>query len=974
MGSSNHTSLTTDLVNLPVDTSTIKETMYIIDGSGFIFSSYYGVKSPMHSPDGAPVHAVYGFMRSMINLIRTKQPHYLTVAFDRPGPSFRKDIYPKYKANRSAPPPDLPLQYELCIEGTRMLNILPLSEENMEADDVIGTIVTQWITHTQGDCVIVSKDKDMTQLVNDRVTLWDGKESEMGRDQVITKMGVSPEQVIDLLGLAGDTSDNIPGIPGIGIKTAAKLLQEYITLDDLLKNAHQIKGKRGDNLVNFADQALLSRTLARIKCDITMSITMHDLYYAGPNMVQMTQWLEHYKFYSLIKNIQKRPLLKKARISSISLDNHTGSTDQVSTDHSLTAAVIADQSTHDHINPSSYENQTTIETKGIKTQIAVVNRDQYRCILSISELKDVCTSIRQAGIMSIDFETTSLQVHQADILGIALAWEAGNAVYIPLQHYYLGVPPQLEACHVWLHLQPLLEDLTIIKVGQNIKYEKKLLKLRGIKYQGWQGDAMLMAYLLDASRMTFGLDALSKDLLSHQALTFKEVAGKSGPDDRFSQVTLDRATAYAAEDADLALRLYLLLKPQLEANADLWTLYTDIELPLNDVLVDMELQGIMLDAQSLKKQSLEVTEELNQLSKEIHQHAGHSFNIDSPKQLSQVLFNELNLKKGKKTATGYSTKQEVLEALSESHPIINILLRYRHLAKLKSTYLDALPKLINTQTHRVHSSFKQSGTVTGRLSSSDPNLQNIPMRTTEGKKIRQAFITQEGWSLISADYSQVELRLLAHFAQAHSMIEGFQKDLDIHTATAAEMYHCSIDEVSADQRRSAKAINFGLMYGMGAYRLAETLKISRKEAKDMITKYFTKYSEVQSYFQVAVEDARVQEYASTLYGRKRPLPEINQSKGIRRQHAERLAVNTPIQGTAADILKVAMVRLHETLRIQQMQARLLLTVHDELVLECPNHEVEHVCDLLKSAMEGACSLSLPLKVEMGVGHSWADIH
>jgi DNA polymerase I len=964
MGSSNHTSLTTDLVNLPVNTSTIKETMYIIDGSGFIFGSYYGVKSPMYSPEGIPVHAVYGFMRSMINLIRTKQPHYITIAFDRPGPSFRKDIYPKYKANRSAPPPDLPPQYELCIEGTRMLNILPLSEENMEADDVIGTIVTQWLTHTQGDCVIVSKDKDMTQLVNDRVTLWDGKESEMGRDQVITKMGVSPEQVIDLLGLAGDTSDNIPGIPGIGIKTAAKLLQEYSTLDDLLKNAHQIKGKRGDNLVNFADQAILSRTLARIKCDIDMSITMHDLYYTGPNMLQMTQWMEHYNFHSLIKNIQKRPLLKETRVHSISLDTHTDSTDQSSTHNST--AVDAKHSSH--------KNQTTIETSRIKAQVAIVNRDQYRCILSINELKDVCTSIRQAGIMSIDFETTSLQVHQADILGIALAWQAGDAVYIPLQHYYLGVPTQLEARYVWLHLQPLLEDLTIIKVGQNIKYEKKLLKLQGIKYQGWQGDAMLMAYLLDASRMTFGLDALSKDLLSHQALTFKEVAGKSGPDDRFSQVTLERATAYAAEDADLALRLYLLLKPQLQSNADLWKLYTEIELPLNDVLVDMELQGIMLDAQILKKQSLEVTEELNQLSKKIHQHAGHSFNIDSPKQLSQVLFNKLSLKKGKKTATGYSTKQEVLEALSESHPIINLLLRYRHLAKLKSTYLDALPRLISTQTHRVHSSFKQSGTVTGRLSSSNPNLQNIPMRTTEGKKIRQAFITQEGWSLISADYSQVELRLLAHFAQAQSMIEGFQKDLDIHAATAAEMYHCSIDEISVDQRRSAKAINFGLMYGMGAHRLAENLKISRKEAKGMITRYFTKYSEVQSYFQIAVEEARVQEYASTLYGRKRPLPEINQSKGIRRQHAERLAVNTPIQGTAADILKVAMVRLHEALRVQQMQARLLLTVHDELVLECPDDEVKQVCDLLKNAMEGACSLSLPLKVEMGVGRSWAEIH
>ena len=915
----------------------------------------------MTAPNGDPVHAVYGFLRLLFKLIRDRKPTHLAIAFDQKGPSFRNEIYPKYKANRPPPPEDLPAQYALCIEATEALNIPALYAPLMEADDVIGTLVTQWCAQEKGACVIVSADKDMSQLVNDQVTLWDGKDREMGRAQVIERMGVAPELIIDLLGLAGDASDNIPGVPGIGPKTATKLLNEFGSLETLLERASEVKGKRGLSLVEFADQARLSAILATIKRDAPLDLDFSHLLYDGPNMTATIELLTRLNFKSILVDLRVR---YEANLEMSPPGEEVKVAD----------ALTSKGPPHD-LGPDPHRSsESKTEWMTPLPHPAIIDRTQYLCVLTLGALEEVVVEIKKARLMSLDLETTSLHPHSADILGIALAWAPNQAVYIPLDHHYLGAPEQLDATLVWRTLAPLLEDESLPKVGQNIKYEQKVLMRAGVIVKGWRGDPMLMAHLLDASRSHFGLDALTLDLLGHKNLTFKEVAGAKGADDRFSAVMVDRATEYAGEDADVTLRLYQLLAPQLSAEPRLNEIYMEIELPLTETLAEMEVHGIKLDETRLNSQNHETLKKLQVLQAEIHQLAGREFNVDSPVQLSKVLFEDLGLKGGKKTKTGYSTKHEVLEKLSDAHPIIKLLLEYRHLAKLRNTYLKALPQLIHPSTQRVHTSFKQTGTVTGRLSSSDPNLQNIPLRTPEGRAVREAFVTREGWRLISADYSQVELRLLAHFARAEQMIKGFKEGIDIHSRTAADVFGCAIDELTSDQRRSAKAINFGLMYGMGAFRLAQTLKVSRKEAQQMIDQYFTRYGEVRAYFQEAVEEARIHSETYTLMGRRRPLPEINVGRGSERQHAERLAVNTPIQGTAADILKLAMVKLHRLLKAENLQARILLTVHDELVLEAPLDEVEHVVALTKEAMEGAYTLSLPLKVEVGVGSNWAEIH
>ena len=562
-------------------------------------------------------------------------------------------------------------------------------------------------------------------------------------------------------------------------------------------------------------------------------------------------------------------------------------------------------------------------------------------------------------------------------MGVALAWGENQAAYVPLDHFYLGVPKQLSSSQVWSKLAPLLSDPKFPKVAQNHKYDHTVLMQHKIECVGWHGDPMLIAYLLDPGRISFGLDTLSDDLLGHKNLSFKEIAGKTGDEDRFQLVEVERATEYAAEDADMTLRLYHLLWPQLEAEAHLLRIYEDVELPLSQVLANMELTGVQLDTQQLGEQSEKTLKRLLVLQDEVYELAGERFNLDSPKQLSSILFEKLGLEsKGmkKRTSKGQlSTRQDLLEKMKGSHDIIDKILEYRHLAKLRNTYLEALPALIEPATDRLHTSFKQSGTSTGRLSSSDPNLQNIPLRTPEGRRIREAFTTAPGWKLISADYSQVELRLLAHFAKATRLIQGFKDGVDIHAATASEIFNIPPSELTSDQRRSAKAINFGLMYGMGPKRLSESIGVSFKEAKDMITAYFARYGEVRAYFSSAVAEAELSESTKTLMGRRRVLADINKS-GRAKQQADRLAVNTPIQGTAADILKVAMVSLDAALRERKLKARLLLTVHDELVLEAPEHEVEEVVTLTRSHMENAAELSVPLAVEVGIGLNWSEIH
>jgi DNA polymerase-1 len=918
------------------------DVLYVIDGSGLIFRAYHGVKRPMFSREGAPVGAVYGFLRILLAILRDHTPSHVAIAFDQSGPTFRNDIYPDYKAHRPPPPPDLPAQYALCVEATEALNIPALYWPKMEADDVIGSLAAAW----PGRCVVVSVDKDMAQLVTDRVTLWDGKEAETGRTQVLERFGVPPERIIDLLALAGDASDNIPGVPGIGEKTAADFLNQYGPLEELLARAPEIKGKRGGALVTHADQARLSALLATIRTDVPLTVSEEELRYNGPDMTRTRAFLERMTFWSILHTLSEAYPSAPPPEEPTSVDLIMAEEERARAEARLAEEASAPTPQVDH--------------------------KAYRCVLTATSLAEVCEEIKRAGVMSLDLETTSLHAYDALITGVALAWGPNRAAYVPVDHFYLGMPEQLTLSEALTHLRPLLTDPALPKIGHHIKYEQKVLARHQIEVRGWVGDTMLMAYLLDASREHFSLDSLTLDLLGHKNIAFGDLVSKG---ETFGGVRVEAATEYAAEDADVTLRLYALLRPQLEAAPALKRLYEEIELPLSEVLAEMELRGVRIDAERLRAQSAEYAERLAALQRRAHALVGgEPFNLDSPKQLSEVLFERLKLQSKKKTHTGFSTSHKDLDRLEGEHPLIELLIEYRHLSKLRGTYLEALPKLIHPATGRVHTSFKQTGTVTGRLSSADPNLQNIPLRTPDGRKIREAFIAEEGWALISADYSQVELRLLAHFAHADDMIAAFKEGADIHARTAAEMFGVSLNDVTPEQRRRAKGVNFGLMYGMGPRKLSETLKVSMSEAKEMIDRYFKRYGSVRAYFQEAIEQATLQRAATTLYGRRRPLPEFESDTRAIREQAERLAVNTPIQGTAADILKAAMVRLHGALREGGFRARMLLTVHDELVLEAPVGEVERVVALTRRCMEEGVALSVPLRVDVGVGVDWASIH
>ena len=944
------------------------ETLYLIDGSGFIFRAYFGVRMPMSAPDGTPTNAVYGFIRMLFRLLRERQPTHIAVAFDPGQPTFRQELYPAYKANRPPVPEELKRQYPICIEATEALQIPAVYAAGFEADDVIGTLARRW----EGPCVIVTVDKDMTQLVNEQVSLWDGRDGELGCAGVIEKMGVPPERVVELLGLAGDSSDNIPGVPGIGPKTAAKLLRDFGDLESLLERAGEIKGKRGESLRAHKEDALLSAELARIRCDVPLELELGALTYQGPEREQLRAFFDRYALRSLARDFglsgppKTRSLEPPLAVESTPRAASLTSAPSKSTRSARTTEHTAGDATALAQPPAPAG--AAIEVKAIE-----IDRSRYQLIVDRTQLERLPALIRAAGRLSFDLETTSLHPWRAEIVGVALAWAPNEAAYIPLLHRYLGAPEQLPSALVWEVLGPLLQDPKLPKIGQNIKYELEILGQHEIESAGWRGDTLLMAHLLDASRDRYSLDALSEDILLYQPMSFAEVAGKRGAEDRFRMVEVERAVEYAAEDADLALRLYDRLSPALAATPALLKLYEEVELPLSHVLARMERTGVKLNGAALKTQSKSLLELKEKLRAEVHALAGIPFNLDSPKQLAPILFERLGLPVVKKTKTGPSTDQSVLEKLRGQHPIIERILEYRQLTKLRGTYLEALPKLIHPESGRVHSAFRQSGTVTGRISSSDPNLQNIPARTDVGRRIREAFITEDGWRLISADYSQVELRLLAHFAGAEQMIAGFKGGADIHAQTAAAIFSCPLEEVSAEQRRRAKAINFGLMYGMGAFRLGNELQIPQREAKQLIARYFERYHEIRSYLDDAVEEARRRGFAETLAGRQRPLPDIH-ARGAKRSAAERLAVNTPIQGTAADILKRAMVTLDAGIRSAGLRARILLTVHDELVVEAPEDETEETVALLRASMEGAASLSLPLSVEVGVGQNWAEIH
>ena len=899
-----------------------EETLYLVDGSGFIFRAYFGLRAPMFAADGTPTNAVFGFMRLLMSLLKDHNPAHVAVVFDPPGGSFRNQLYAEYKANRAEPPDDLKPQFKLCREATTALGIPALEVTGYEADDVIGTLATRW-SQTGRPCVVVTADKDMMQLVCPLIRLNDGKERDIGRAEVIERFGVPPERVIEVLGLAGDSSDNIPGVSGIGEKTAALLLAEHGDLETLLAAAAagKVKGKRGQSLVEQADIARLSAKLATIACDAPIELDPESLARTPPSPEVLRTFLRRMKFNQFLREL--------------GLDTRN-------------------------------ENQ--------------IDRSTYRTITTRGELEKVVAAVRAAGRMAFDLETTGLDTLQAKIVGFSLAWAPGDAVYIPVAHDYPGAPAQLSKAEVAAVLGPLLEDPNLPKLGQNVKYECQVLRHDlGVTYRGIAGDSMLAAYLLDANRRTYTLDELSAEVLGHKMLGFQEVTGGTGDtpatrnDGRFGRVDINTATQYAAEDADVALRLCDVFHPRIQA-AGMDPLYRDIELPLAQVLARMESWGIRLDALMLRTQSLRFAQRIADLEQQCHVAAGGSFNIGSTKQLGEILFEKLDLPTGKKTKTGYSTDQAVLETIADLHPLPALVLAYRHFTKLKSTYLDTLPGLIHPKTGRLHTSFRQAVAATGRLSSNEPNLQNIPIRSEEGREIRRAFIAEDGWKLLSADYSQIELRVLAHISGDPGLCAAFAEGADVHARTAADVFEVPQSEVTPEQRRQAKAINFGLIYGMGAFRLGRDLGIPQAQAKGIIDRYFKRYPGVRRYFDETVATARATKSVSTLYGRVRSLPEIDARNANLRMGAERVAVNTPIQGTAADLLKIAMIRLDARLTREQRRARILLTVHDELVLEVPEDELETIGPIVREEMEGAATFHVPLRVEIGVGQNWAEIH
>ena len=885
-------------------------TLYIVDGSGYTFRAFHAIRL-LTTSEGTPTNAVYGFTSMLLKLLKDYEPDYLAVAFDMQAPTFRKEIYPEYKANRPPLPPELIPQFDLIQSVVKAFNIPLLEREGFEADDVIGTVVKQ-AREQEINSVIVSSDKDLMQLIGDGITMLDTmKEVAFDAGAVQKRFGVTPGQIADVLGLAGDSSDNIPGVPGIGLKTAAALLQEFGDLETLLASTDRVTGKkRRENLENFAEQARLSRKLATIVCDVPLDMSVSEMQVRPPDESAYTELFTRLEFHTLLSRMRSKP---------------------------------------------------------------AVSRDGYRTILDHEGLTAILEEITEAKSFAVDLETTSKEPMLAEIVGISLCVHEGQAVYIPVCHSYLGCPEQLFREEVLAALKPFLEDPAYAKIGQNLKYEYVVFSHYGITLSGIGMDTMVASYLLDPGRQSHGLDEISRHYLGHQMITYKDVVGKGRYQKRFDEVEIDEATAYSGEDADVSLRLAGLLGPKLEENG-LDGLNRDMEIPLIRVLSIMELNGVKVDANILGDLSQRFQREASAIEGRIHELAGRPFNINSPKQLQAILFEELGLEPIKKTKTGYSTDVGELARLALSHPLPAEVLEYRSITKLKSTYVDALPKLIHPRTGRIHTSYNQAVAATGRLSSSNPNLQNIPVRTPAGQEIRRAFVAEKGHILMGADYSQIELRILAHVSEDPKLVEAFTEGEDIHTRTAAEVFGAAPGEVTREQRQAAKTINFGILYGMSAFRLGHELSIPQKQAQEYIDSLFDRYCGVKVFVDRTLEEARKTQWVYTFLGRRRFLPDINARNHNRRMNAERIAVNTPIQGASADLIKLAMIRIQGKLERENLAARMILQVHDELVFEVPQEEGEVVAGLVKKEMENIINLAVPLRVDIHCGTNWGEAH
>lgn len=927
--------------------------LFLIDGSGFIFRAYYAMAysraSGMTNPQGVEVGAVYGFINMILKMLREYNAPNIAVIFDAARVNFRNEIYPEYKANRDATPEDLIPQFPLIREATRAFDIPALEMEGYEADDLIATYA-KMARDIGKKVVVVSSDKDLMQLVRPGVRMLDPMKGKwIDEAGVFEKFGVTPDKVIDVQALAGDSVDNVPGVPGIGVKTAAQLINDYGSLEELLERAEEIKQpKRREKLINHADDARVSKRLVTLEENAPVPMALEEIKAYDPNTPELRAFLEKQAFNSIIKRLGGKPVDA----------------------------------------PPLAEKQTPI-AKPQEDKFPPISENTYTLINDKKTLSEWIAKAHEIGHIAVDTETTGLTPAKADLVGISLSCEPGQAAYIPLGHAVqtdlfgaaMGEDdtPQMDKARCLALLKPLLEDKAVLKIGHNMKYDWQMFAKEGIEITP-SDDTMLMSYVLDGASHSHSMDNLSALYLEHKPISYKEVAGKGKSQVTFDKVAIKDALDYAAEDADITLRFYHLFKPRL-ALEKMVSVYEDIERPLIPVIARMELEGIKVDPVALREMSEEFSKKLMVLEEEIHGLAGRPFNIASPKQVGEILFDEMGLKGGKKTKTGsYSTSVDVLEKLSiEGHNLPSKILEYRALAKLKSTYTDALQEQINPASGRVHTSYHLTGTSTGRLSSSDPNLQNIPIRSPEGRRIREAFVAKEGHMLISVDYSQVELRLAAEMAGVEALLQAFKEGADIHRLTASRVFNVPFDEVTPDIRRQAKAVNFGIIYGISGFGLAKQLGCPVGEAANFINRYLDHFHEIRDYMEETKALAKDQGYVKTLYGRKCFIPGIQDKNHARVRAAERQAINAPVQGTAADIMKIAMARMPAALQKAGLSAKMLLQVHDELIFEVPEAEADETmrfaCDILKNSFKiNTISIDVPLVAEGGIAKNWAEAH
>ena len=914
--------------------------LILVDGSGYIFRAFYALP-PMSREDGTPVNAVFGFTSMLLKLSEDMEGENILVVFDAARTTFRNAIYKEYKANRSEPPEELVPQFDLIKKATTAIGLKSLEVENYEADDIIATYVK--IAKKENiETLVISSDKDLMQLIQDGVSLYDPmKNIKIGPEAVLEKFGVSPDKVIDVQALAGDSSDNVPGVPGIGVKTASQLINEYGSLEKLLDNASSIKQeKRRESLLNNAELAIVSKKLVSLFSDVPIPYKISDLKWTSRNDDNLLAFLKENNF----KRLENR-----------------------------------------YFYPEQAGNSQP-ESKNIE--------QNYNLITKLSDLQNLIDECIKCGVIAVDTETDSINAVQANLVGVSISTKPGTAYYIPLRHIENSVPllidekldqkdkiEQINFDSAINLLKKILEDPSIIKVGHNIKYDMLVFsqKRNGSINLYPVHDTMCMSYVNDANRYSHKLDSLAKDFFDHETIKYDDVCGRGAKQVTFDKIHPNDALNYAAEDADFCLRIFLALKEELFISK-LNSVYERIERPLINVIANMEKEGILIDKSTLNALSIEFQDKLTLIQKKIYELCGEEFNIASPKQLGEILFEKLNLPQDKKSKTGnYSTSISVLEGLStKGFEIADLIIEWRTLSKLKSTYTDALQESINKQTKRVHTSYSMASASTGRLASTNPNLQNIPIRTSDGRRIREAFIARDGYKLISADYSQIELRLMAHAANETEMIKAFNENVDIHSQTASKVFGIPIEDLDAETRRSAKAINFGIIYGISAFGLSKQLSCSQSEAKNFIESYFDQFPKIKSYMDAMIENAKMKGYVETFFGRRIPIKGINSKNFQERSFAERQSINAPIQGSAADIIKRAMIKIHNVFQEKNIESKMLLQVHDELVFECPKDEINTVSNLIKKEMEQAnlplFPLNIPIVVDFGEADNWSEAH